>query len=264
MIYRVMSVCWKACGARLLSSQGQRRGGKNTTENSYLLLFWRETPLLCVSSPGGCFWSRASRQRLTLLLSVAAELSTGWGTLGAPQSAAHSWTGTSLLEGASCHMFPESFLGYCCITGLSLDQAGFSTGYPKNICLILEDEPPTGQKNRLAPGFSFFFTGCGVGWGGWVGGSQACKLNKREVMGCLDSGPGQKPPLANYIRYWAALLFTGFLEFRMLNIHSQGSATVHKFQHSAQIFSTVAWKFLITSANQREKHQQPNLKMGRR
>ena len=37
MIYRVMSVCWKACGARLLSSQGQRRGGKKG--NRKLLAF---------------------------------------------------------------------------------------------------------------------------------------------------------------------------------------------------------------------------------
>ena len=72
--------------------------------------------------------------------------------------------GTSLLEGVSCHMFPESLLRYCCVTGLSLDQAGFSTGYPKNICLILKDESPTGQTIPLAPGFFFFFPG--VGWGG--------------------------------------------------------------------------------------------------
>ena len=71
--------------------------------------------------------------------------------------------GTSLLEGVSCHMFPESLLRYCCVTGLSLDQAGFSTGYPQNICLILEDESPTGQMNLLTPGFFFFFCG---GWGG--------------------------------------------------------------------------------------------------
>ena len=84
--------------------------------------------------------------------------------------------GTSLLEGASCHMFPESFLGYCCVTGLSLDQAGFSTGYPKNICLILEDELPTGQKNRLVPGFSFLFFFLQGGGGGGEEGLGAVRL----------------------------------------------------------------------------------------
>lgn len=162
MIYRVMSVCWKACGARLLSSQRQRRGEKNTTENSYLLLFWRETPLLCVSSPGHtvseakhpgkdwrcCFLWQQSWAHDGVL----------WGHPGQPLI-----HGTSLLEGVSCHMFPESLLRYCCVTGLSLDQAGFSTGYPKNISLILEDESPTRQTIHLLQAFFYFFAGVGSG-----------------------------------------------------------------------------------------------------
>ena len=84
-------------------------------------------------------------------------------------------------------MFPESFLGYCCVTGLSLDQAGFSTGYPKNICLILEDELPTGQKNRLVPGFSFlffFYRGWGgVGRMGW--GQSGLQVKQKRGDGLL-------------------------------------------------------------------------------
>ena len=245
-----------------VQSEAEKRGKKHNRKLLLAFVLKGNSPPVCVLPRTHCFWSKASRQRLTLLLSVAAEHTMGY-FVGTPVSRSFM-NGTSLLEGVSCHMFPESLLRYCCVTGLSLDQAGFSTGYPKNISLILEDESPTGQSTCSRLFFFLFFCRGGVGWGGWAGGSQACKLNKREVTGCLDSGPGQKPPLANYIRYWAASLCTGFLEFRMLNVHSQGSTTVHKFQHSAHIFSTVAWKFLITSANQREKHQQPNLKMGRR
>lgn len=49
MIYRVMSVCWKACGARLLSSQGQRRGGKKHNRKLLLAFVLKgNSPPVCV------------------------------------------------------------------------------------------------------------------------------------------------------------------------------------------------------------------------
>ena len=94
--------------------------------------------------------------------------------------------GTSLLEGVSCHMFPESLLRYCCVTGLSLDQAGFSTGYPKNISLILEDESPTRQTIHLLQAFffSFFLQGWGrVGRMGW--GQSGLQVKQKRGDGLL-------------------------------------------------------------------------------
>lgn len=74
----------------------------------------------------------------------------------------HDWAPLFWRE-ASCQMFPDSLLRYCCLTGLFLDQVGFSTGYLKNICLMLEDKSPTRQKNPLAPGF--FGEWGRMGWG---------------------------------------------------------------------------------------------------
>lgn len=51
MIYRVMSVCWKACGVRLLSSQGQSRGGKKTQQKTPTSFCFEEKLPSCVCPP---------------------------------------------------------------------------------------------------------------------------------------------------------------------------------------------------------------------
>lgn len=104
MIYRVMSVCWKACGARLLSSQGQRRGGKKGNRKLLLafVLKGNSTPV-CVL-PRRLFLRQSAQAKTDAVAFCGRRAEIGRGTLGAPRSAAHSWMGTSLLEGASCHV----------------------------------------------------------------------------------------------------------------------------------------------------------------
>lgn len=55
MIYWVMSVFWKACGARLLSSQRERRGLKKTTGKLLLAFVFKGNSPLVYILPGRLF-----------------------------------------------------------------------------------------------------------------------------------------------------------------------------------------------------------------
>lgn len=189
-----------------------------------------------------------------LLLAVAAR---GWGTLEEPWSAARSWLGTSLLEEASCQMFPDSLLRYCCLTGLFLDQVGFSTGYLKNICSTLEDKSPTWQKNPLAPGF--FGEWGRMGWG-----QLGLQVKQKRGNGLLRRWSRVEGSFGWLYQLLSCVTLYWFSGVPKAKCPLSGVNHSWKFQHNAHIFSTVDWKFLITSTNQGEKHQQPNLKMDKR
>lgn len=144
-----------------VQSGAEKRGRKKQQKTPTSFCFEEKLPS-CVSSQEAVS-SRASRQRLTLLLSVAAELSTGWGTSGGTLVSCSFMNGTSLLEGflATCFL---SLLRYCCVTGSFLTRLDFNWLPPKHLfdtwgwITHWTDEPTL---PRL-----FFSEGGGVGWEG--------------------------------------------------------------------------------------------------
>lgn len=143
--------------------RGREEGEKKIKTNRKVLLafvFKGNSPPVCIL-PGKLFLNQHLQAKSD---AVACCGSTGMGYSGRTLVSCSFMIGhLSSGREASCQMFPDSLLRYCCLTGLFLDQVGFSTGYLKNICLMLEDKSPTRQKNPLAPGF--FGEWGRMGWG---------------------------------------------------------------------------------------------------
>lgn len=88
MIYWVMSVFWKACGARLLSSQRERRGLKKTTGKLLLAFVFKGNSPLVYILPGRLFLNHFPSKDEEMLSFAVTELSRTR-ALGTRYSAGH-------------------------------------------------------------------------------------------------------------------------------------------------------------------------------
>lgn len=131
----------------------------------------------------------------------------------------------------------ESSPDVCCVAGSPLDQAGFSNQTPQ-LCLMRMNLP-TGQMNLLTQDTGWG----GVGWGGWAGGSQACKLNKRGdgLLRLWSRAEASFSQLYQILSCFALYWFSGVLNAE----YPLSGSSVLNFQHSAHIFSTAGLKVLI-------------------
>ena len=187
MIYRVMSVCWKACGARLLSSQRERRGGKKKIKTNRKLLlafvFKGNSPPVCIL-PGRLFLNQHLQAKSDAAVCCGSWAERGdralWENPG--QLLIHDWAPLfwkRLLAKCFLRVFSDTAVEQV----FSLTRLGFQLVTLKTFAWRLRINHPLDRRTHLLRAF----LGSGEGWGG---DTRACKLNKREAMGCWDSGPG--------------------------------------------------------------------------